>query len=102
MKNSENFRPFLSVSYIIISLFLIAFVHMEERRMSYQLFYLSQENQKLEIEKRIKEIELLKASRPSHILNYAKNKLSLQNPSMDQVIHLALPSVEKEAVGSAE
>lgn len=91
-RNRKDINPFLSITILIGTLFLIAFLHMEERRLGYQIYYLSQQNKKIEIERKIKEIELARLAIPSQIMSFAKNKLTLRNPELNQIIHLASPT----------
>ncbi len=98
-KNRKDINPFLSIVILISSLFLIAFLHMEERRLGYQIYYLSQQNKKIEIERKIKEIDLAKLAIPSQIMSFAKNKLTLRNPELNQIIHLASPTPQAHLKG---
>ncbi|NUM59549.1 MAG: cell division protein FtsL [Bdellovibrionaceae bacterium] len=91
-KNSQkDLKPFFSLIIIFITFFAIAFLQMEERRLGYQVFYLTKEVKKTEQEKRVKEIELAKLNKPSRLMQYAKDRLTLQKPEMDQIIHIAGP-----------
>ncbi len=74
---------------------------MEERRLGYQIYYLSQQNKKVEIERKIKEIELARLAIPSQIMSFAKNKLTLRNPELSQIIHLASPTPIAENRGKS-
>lgn len=100
-KNRKDINPFLSIVILIVSLFLIAFLHMEERRLGYQIYYLSQQNKKIEIERKVKEIELAKLAIPSQIMSFAKNKLTLRNPELNQIIHLASPTPHANLKGKS-
>lgn len=91
-RHRKDINPFLSIIILIGTLFLIAFLHMEERRLGYQIYYLAQKNKKIEIERKIKEIELARLAIPSQIMSFAKNKLTLRNPELNQIIHLASPT----------
>lgn len=100
-KNRKDIYPFLSIVILIGSLFLIAFLHMEERRLGYQIYYLSQKNKKIEIERKVKEIELAKLAIPSQIMSFAKSKLTLRNPELSQIIHLASPTPQADFKGKS-
>lgn len=90
-ENHNELKPFFSLAIIIITLFSIAFLQMEERRLGYQIFYLSKEVKKMEQERRLKEIELAKVTKPSYLMQVAKSKLTLKRPELDQIIHIAGP-----------
>lgn len=91
-RHRKDINPFLSIVILIVTLFLIAFLHMEERRLGYQIYYLARQNKKIEIERKIKEIELARLAIPSQIMSFAKNRLTLRNPELNQIIHLASPT----------
>lgn len=84
----KSINPFISLAIVIVTLFVVAFLQMEERRMGYQIFQLSKINRNLEQDRRIKEIELAKLSRPSHIMSVAKSKLTLKKAEANQIIHI--------------
>ncbi len=100
-RHRKDINPFLSIVILIGTLFLIAFLHMEERRLGYQIYYLSQQNKKVEIERKVKEIELARLAIPSQIMSFAKNKLTLRNPELNQIIHLASPTPIADNKGKA-
>lgn len=100
-KNRHDIKSFISILILIGTLFFIAFLHMEERRLGYQIYYLSQENKKIEIERKMKEIELARLAIPSQIMSFAKNKLTLRNPELNQIIHLASPTPQVDIKGKS-
>ncbi|MBL7544918.1 MAG: cell division protein FtsL [Bdellovibrionaceae bacterium] len=100
-KNRKDIKPFLSIVIMICTLFFIAFLHMEERRLGYQIYYLSQQNKKIEIERKVKEIELARLAIPSQIMSFAKNKLTLRSPELNQIIHLASPTPQSGIKGKS-
>jgi hypothetical protein len=100
-RNRKDLYPFLSILILIGTLFFIAFLHMEERRLGYQIYYLSQQNKKIEIERKVREIELARLAIPSQIMSFAKNKLTLRNPELNQIIHLASPTPVADIKGKS-
>lgn len=100
-RNRKDINPFLSIMILVSTLFLIALLHMEERRLGYQIYYLAQQNKKVEIERKVKEIELAKLAIPSQIMSFAKHKLTLRNPELNQIIHLASPTPQAEVKGKS-
>lgn len=100
-RNRKDINPFLSIMILVGTLFLIAFLHMEERRLGYQIYYLAQQNKKVEIERKMKEIDLAKLAIPSQIMSFAKHKLTLRNPELNQIIHLASPTPQLAEKGKS-
>jgi predicted membrane protein len=84
----QRLRPFLSVFFIVGTLFSLVFLKMEERRMSYVVLKQTREYKKAtEIQKQ-KEIQLAKLLRPQFIENIAKEKFTLKRATQAQIIHL--------------
>lgn len=84
----KTIRPFLSVVFIITMLFTIVFLQMEERRAGYVLLKLTREQRSLLDEKREREIQLAKFSRPQFVEQVAQRRLTLKKVSAAQIIHL--------------
>lgn len=101
--SSENFRqlkPFCSILLIIVTLFSIVFLQMEERRLGYSVLKLTREYKKVFEEKRVKEISLAKVTRPQLLESMAQQKFTLKKVQANQIIHLSgpvLPGLEKTA-----
>lgn len=85
---ARHFKPFISVCFIIFTLFTLVFLKMEERRMSYAVLKLTREFKKVAELKKQKEIQLVKLSRPQFVENIAKGKLTLKRATDKQIIHL--------------
>jgi hypothetical protein len=84
----KQLKPFLSLSFVILTLFGLVFIKMEERRLSYVVLKLTKEHKKtIEIKKQ-KEIILAKLTRPQLLENMAKQKLTLKRVTPAQIIHL--------------
>lgn len=84
----KYYKPFISIFFIIATLFTLVFLKMEERRRSYAVLKLTREfKQNAEITKQ-KEIHLAKLSRPQFVENMAKGKLTLKRATEKQIIHL--------------
>jgi hypothetical protein len=86
---ARHFKPFISVCFIIFTLFTLVFLKMEERRMSYAVLKLTREFKKVAELKKQKEIQLVKLSRPQFVENIAKGKLTLKRATDKQIIHLS-------------
>ena len=88
----DNVKPFLSVLFIIATLFSLVFLQMEERRMGYVLLKLSHEQREIIEVKREKSMQLAKVLRPEHVERMAQSKFTLQKVQANQIIHLTGPS----------
>lgn len=84
----KRLKPFLSVFFIIATLFSLVFLKMEERRRSYVVLKLTREYKKESELKKQKEIQLAKLVRPEFIENIAKEKMTLKRVKPAQIIHL--------------
>lgn len=84
----QQLRPFLSLLFVILTLFGLVFIKMEERRLSYVVLKLTKEHKKtIEIKKQ-KELVLAKLTRPQLLENVATQKLTLKRVTQSQIIHL--------------
>lgn len=90
--NSQNFRqlkPFCSVLILIFTFFSLVFLQMEERRLGYSVLKLSREHKKIQEEKHVREIKLVKVTRPQLLESMAHSKFTLKKIQADQIIHLS-------------
>ncbi len=90
-ENIKQLRPFFSVLLIIFTLFTIVFLQMEERRMGYSVLKLTREYKKQNEEKRMREIQLAKVTRPQLLDYMAQSKFTLKKVQANQIIHLSGP-----------
>lgn len=88
MEKQLSLRPFLSVMTIILTLFAVVFLQMEERRMGYSLLVLNRELKKSVEDKRAKNIQLARVTRPQHVEQVATHKLTLKKVQSNQIIYL--------------
>ncbi len=92
---AKHIKPFISVCFIVFTLFTLVFLKMEERRMSYAVLKLTREFKKVAELKKEKEIQLVKLSRPQFVENIAKGKLILKRATDKQIIHLNIIAANK-------
>jgi hypothetical protein len=92
-KNFRQLKPFFSVLIIISTFFSLVFLQMEERRLGYSVLKLSREYKKIYEEKHVKEIQLVKITRPQLLEHMAQSKFTLKKIQADQIIHLTGSSV---------
>jgi len=97
----RQLKPFFSVLFLVITLFLIVFLKMEERRMSYVVLKQTREFKKNKELLKQKEFQLAKMTRPQLVETVAKEKLTLKRATQAQIIHLnpsvSLSYLNKEA-----
>lgn len=84
----RQLKPFLSVLFVVSTLFTMVFLKMEERRMSYVVLKNTREFKKHRELKKQKEILLAKLTRPQLVETVAKEKLTLKRATQAQIIHL--------------
>lgn len=90
LKSSElsPLKPFLSVFFIITSLFIVVFAKMEERRLGYSVLKLTHDQRAAVEIKREKSVALAKQIRPQHVEKIAQDRFTLQKIQNRQIIHL--------------
>ena len=89
--NSEHIRqlkPFCSVLFLVVTLFMMVFLKMEERRMSYVVLKQTREFKKNKELLKQKEFQLAKLTRPQLVETVAKEKLTFKRATQAQIIHL--------------
>ncbi len=89
MKATRSWLPFVSVLMIISTLFSIVLVHMEIRRMGYELLNLSQQEREVRDYHREKVVRLAELTGPQNLRKLAQSKLAVQAPTEGQIIHIA-------------
>lgn len=85
----KAFKPFFSVLLIVTTLLCIVFLQMEERRRGYALLKLRHEHKQLLDDKREREIQLAKVTRPQLLEHIAQSKFTLKKVQANQIIHLS-------------
>ena len=84
----KSVKPFISVSLIILTLFAVVFLQMEERRLGYSLLKLTREHRKVSEQKKTREIHLAKVTRPQWVEKMAASKFTLKRAESHQIILL--------------
>ena len=88
MKSTRSWLPFVSVLLITSTLFSIVLVHMEIRRMGYELLHLSQQEREVRDLHREKVVRLAEITGPQNLRKLAHSKLAVQAPTEGQIIHM--------------
>jgi hypothetical protein len=81
-------KPFLSVTIIIVTLFTVAFMKMEVRRLGYTVLKETRAYKLLKDEQRLKTMDYARLTRPDHIRRYAISRLTLNEAQSGQIIQL--------------
>lgn len=103
--SSEEFRtikPVISVALIIMTLFAVVFLQMEERRLGYSLLKINREYRKVSENKKSKEIQLAKITRPQWVEKMAASRFTLKRAQAHQIILLPAVMNESEEPGVFE
>lgn len=87
--DTHALKPFASVMLIILTLLGVVFLQMEERRLGYALLKLTREHRDVLEEKRNREIQLAKITRPQLLEHVAQKRFTLKKVSANQIIHLS-------------
>ena len=82
-------KPFVSILFIIRTLFTLVFLQMEERRLGYGILKLTREQRQVIEEKRAKAMQLAKVTRPQQVEKMAQSKFTLKKVQASQIIHLS-------------
>ncbi len=93
-KEIGKFKPVISVSLIILTLFGVVFLQMEERRLGYVLLKVTREYRQVLESKKNKEIQLAKATRPQWVEKMASARFTLKKAQASQIILLPNPVEE--------
>jgi len=85
----QPLRPFLSVFFIIVSLMIVVFAKMEERRLGYVVLKLNREQRLAAEEQRTRVLALAKITRPQHVEKVAQDRFTLKRVQNKQIIHIS-------------
>lgn len=81
-------KPFVSILFIIGTLFTLVFLQMEERRLGYGILKLTREQRQIVEEMRARNMQLAKVTRPQHVEKVAQSRFTLKKVQASQIIHL--------------
>lgn len=83
-----EFRPFLSIVIIIVTLFSVVFFKMEIRRIGYSVLKTAREERRLRDQQRQQVVQLARILRPEHVQNVAQSRLTLKKAVSGQIIQM--------------
>lgn len=82
-------KPFVSVFIILLTMFGVVFVKMENRRMGYVLLDLAEKEKQMNQKQRLALAHLAKLTSPERVRKIATTQLTFQNAKEGQVIRVA-------------
>ncbi len=88
-KITETMRPFLSLFFILLALFAVVFVKMENRRMGYVLLDLAEQEKRMTLKQRLALANLARMTSPERVRKIATTQLTFQTAKEGQVIRVA-------------
>ena len=84
----QELKPFLSLIIIVSTLFVVAFMKMEVRRLGYVVLKSTKQYKTLKDQKLLKTMDLARVTRPDHVRHYAISRLTLNEAQSGQIIQL--------------
>ena len=88
-KRAKDFKPYLSLGIIIMTLFTTVFFKMESRRLGYEALKQNQQLRKVQTDYRNKSIQLAREVRSDRIKFYAMSQLTLEHARKGQIIQMS-------------
>lgn len=88
-KTPSYIKPFLSVSILLLSLFAVVYIKMENRRMGYVLLDLAEKEKQITQKQRLALVNLARMTSPERVRKIATTQLTFQNAKEGQVIRVA-------------
>lgn len=87
-ENVNRIKPLISVLLMIMTLFSVVFLQMEERRLGYSLLKLNKQARQIAENKKNYEIQLAQITRPQFVEKMAASRFTLRKAQSDQIILL--------------
>lgn len=81
-------RPLISVLLMVMTLFSVVFLQMEERRLGYSLLKINQQARRVAENKKDLEIQLARNTRPQLVEKLASSRFTLRRADSKQIILL--------------
>lgn len=83
-----SIKPFISVVFVILTLFSLVFMKMDIRRLSYSVLQLAQKEKLMKDRYRYRSLKLAQVMRTERIKSYAQTYLALNEAQRGQIIHM--------------
>ena len=98
----RTIKPVISVTLIIMTLFAVVFLQMEERRLGYSILKINREYRKISEIKKQREIQLAKVTRPQWVEKMAYSRFTLKRAESHQIILLPNITADSDESGAFE
>lgn len=85
----KDIKPFVSISFILLAMFSVVYVKMENRRMGYVLLDLAQQEKETLEKQRLAVARLAKITAPERVRKIATSKMTFQSAKEGQVMRMA-------------
>jgi hypothetical protein len=85
----KDIKPFLSMTFILMTLFTLVYVKMENRRMGYVLLDLAQKEKMLTEKQRLSVARLANMTTTKRVRDIATSRMTFQSAKDGQVIRVA-------------
>jgi cell division protein FtsL len=85
----QNIKPFFSIFFILMTLFGLVYVKMENRRMGYVLLNMAQKEKTLREQQRLAVARLANMTNSDRVRKIATGRMTFQNAKEGQVIRVA-------------
>ncbi len=84
-------KSLISLFCVLVTMFAVVFVELEERRMNYVLLQKHRELRKVSQEERLRELQWAKSTKPQQLDKMAKMRLTMRKVESDRVVHFSSP-----------
>lgn len=98
MKKQPAWKPYLSITIVLICLYSVVYIKMENRRMGYAIFELAKQEKFYRQEQRLATARLAKTTSAERVRNIAQKRLTFQSAKEGQVIRVAGSGADTAAV----
>ena len=85
----DEFKPFISVLIVIVTLFSVVFLKMEARSQGYSVWQRARAYKKMRDIHRLKVIEYARLKSPSHLSRRLRGKMTRRDGELAQVIQIS-------------
>lgn len=89
MTKLPGWKPYLSLSIVLLCTFSVVYIKMENRRMGYALFDLAKKEKQMRQEQRLAIAQLAKMTSAERVRSIAQKQLTFQSAKEGQVIRVA-------------
>ncbi len=89
-------KSLMSLLAVLVTMFTVVFVEMEERRLNYVLLQKHRELRKVSQEQRLRELQWARSTKPQQLDKLAKQRLTMRRAEADRVVHFSPPTPVRE------